>query len=121
MADRVYDKGDERGVFSSAWLGELAEDIHAWACVKGFWDDDRGAGECIALMHSELSEALEAERHGNPPDEHCPEYDSVTIELADCIIRILDYAGAHDLDIGGAIMAKMRFNETRPHKHGKEF
>lgn len=82
---------------------------------------DRNDGECIALMASELSESLEALRHSNPPDKHCPEFDNASVELADCIIRILDFAAARELPLGDAMIAKMRYNQGREYKHGKRF
>ena len=102
-------------------LNDMAYEIHQNAIDKGFWWEERNIGELIALMHSELSEALEATRHGNPVDEHCPEFRSFDIELADCIIRILDVCGNRGMDIDGAITAKMEFNKTRPVLHDKKF
>ena len=102
-------------------LNGLSDQVHQNAVDKGFWENDRNDGECIALMHSELSEALEALRKGNPPDHHCPEFDNATVEFADCIIRILDLCWAREMPIGEALIAKMKFNATRPHKHGKAF
>ena len=98
-----------------------SEAVYQWARRKGFWDGDRNDGEMIALIHSELSEALEAIRHGNPPDDKIPEFSGYEAELADAIIRIMDLAVGRGLRVGEAIVAKMEYNETRPHKHGKEF
>lgn len=72
----------------------------------------------IALMHSELSEALEGLRHGNPPDSHIPEFTSVEAEFADTIIRMMDYAEAKGLRLAEALVAKRMFNMGRERMHG---
>lgn len=97
--------------------------IEAYQTAKDhkFYDRFRSDGEAIALMHSELSECLEAMRRGNPADEHCPSFSNAEVELADCIIRIADFAEHSGFDLGGAIIEKMRFNKTRPPKHNKKF
>lgn len=112
---------EHRNLYITEGLNTLADEIHEWATRKGFWDKERNFGEMIALQHSELSEALEAERHGNPPDDKCPELDSVSAEFADTIIRILDTCAARDIDIEKAIQMKMAYNEGRPFMHGKKF
>ena len=101
-------------------ISKLANRCYQTSASKGFWDAARNKGEMIALMHSELSEMLEGIRKP-AQDHHCPQYTSEEVELADLIIRALDYAGGFELDLAGALDAKMRFNKERPHLHGKKF
>lgn len=104
-------------LFPHCW-NRLAREVNGVAREKGWWDSDRSDGEIVALMHSELSEALEGLRKGNPDDEHVPGYPSVAVELADTVIRIMDFSVARGHDVAGAIFAKKEFNKTRPRKHG---
>lgn len=97
---------------------EKAKEINQTARDKGWWDGKRNDGEIIALMHSELSEALEALRLGNPPDDHIPEFTGVEAEMADVIIRIMDFGIARGYRIAEALEAKIAYNKTRAHKHG---
>lgn len=101
-------------------LKNLLTEIHACCAGHGFWDGQQNDYEKMALIHTEISEATEALRKGNPPDKHCPEFGELEVELADAVIRIFDYAAARNLDIAGAMSAKMEFNLDRPFKHGKE-
>lgn len=93
-------------------FANLAKAINGWMKAQGFWESSN-KGEKIALMHSELSECLEAIRKGDAENEE--------EELADCIIRIFDYAGQHDMNLGIALCEKMQKNLLRPRKHGKGF
>lgn len=99
-------------------LNNFIKECHRIATKKGWWDEKRNDGELIALMHSELSEALEAMRNHNKKDII---KDNIAEELADCCIRIFDYCGAREIDLEKALFKKIKYNKTRPYRHDKKF
>lgn len=101
---------------------ELMYTIHSIAKEQGFWPNgERNTGEAIALIHSEVSEALESNRSGDPPDPVLQEFNNTTVELADAIIRIMDLAAGNCWPLGAAIIAKVKCNKKRGFKHERLF
>lgn len=105
--------------FKNPGIEDLKKIIHQNAVDHGWWDEERSIPEIIALCHSELSEALEAYRNKEPmvwSNDGKP--DGIAVEMADCIIRILDWFGKEEIDVAETIMIKHMYNVTRPYKHG---
>lgn len=102
-------------------LKELAVVAHKDAEEKGWLEEKRSFGDIIALIHSELSEALEDYRNGHAPHHIYFEKDKpcgIPIELADAVIRIAQYCGSTGIDLNNAVTVKIGYNRTRPHRHG---
>lgn len=106
-------------------LRQLMIDSQRIAHDHGFITKLHNFSEKIALIHSELSEALEEYRAGHPVSEvyygENGKPEGVGVELADAIIRICDLAQSLDIPLVFAIEEKQAFNLTRPFKHGKQF
>lgn len=100
----------------------LQSEIHTMAKEKGWWDEPRTLGDVLCLVHSEISEALEEFRNGHAPDEiyfaESGKPEGVPVELADAVIRILDYFGYLGLSAEKVLQLKVDYNATRSHRHG---
>lgn len=97
----------------------LAALCHQWfSHIQGF--DDMNVPKDLMLVVTELGEACEADRKPGPSG-HIPEFTGLEEELADALVRILHMAGKYDLRIGAAFVEKMRYNFSRPVRHGKEY
>lgn len=104
-------------------IGDWQKYIHDWAKRKGWWDSPRATGDIFANFHAEISEAWEEYRNGkgmNEIYEKDGKPEGVPIELADAIIRIMDFAEANGIDLDAAIDQKMAYNEKRPYRHGNK-
>lgn len=118
-------------------IGELQEKIHAWAVAKGWWvnfpppetfkvrnpemtaEVSHHIAAKLCLVHSEVSEALEALRINEMhyvDEKGKPE--GVASELADTVIRVFNLASALGIDMDKVLCEKMAYNEGRPYQHG---
>ncbi len=124
-------------------IAEMQKQAYENAKAKGFHDSENNVGEMLMLVVSELGEALDAHRSGNMTEDRVkpfiPRYaegktsdeyhalfrdtvkDTFEDELADTVIRIGDLCGVMGIDLEAHVKAKMRYNTTRPYKHGKKY
>lgn len=103
-------------------LNQVQEQIYTAMQINGFWNGEQdNLPSKVALVHSELSELLEANRKAVTNDDKVPEFTGEEAEAADTIIRLLDMAGRYQWRLAEAIVAKMLFNLSRPYKHGKQY
>ena len=114
--DSKVTKGDYAGDDFRITI-KVRENLSWWLNPKTGKRIRRNKGEMLALIHSEISECLEGERKCLM-DDNLPHRRMAEVELADAIIRILDYAGGFGYDLDGAFCEKMAYNKRRlDHKH----
>ena len=122
-------------------LNEISKQVYEANKLKGFDVKNENLGQTLCLIHSEISEALEAIRHDKKASLMAFDYreedretdldfqsdftaiikDTFEDEIADTFIRLMDLVGALEIDIDRHIELKRKFNSLREYKHGKAF
>ena len=122
-------------------LNEISKQVYEANKLKGFDVKKENIGQTLCLIHSEISEALEAIRKDKKASLMAFDYreedretdldfqsdftslikDTFEDEIADTFIRLMDLVGALEIDIDSHIELKRRYNSLREYKHGKAF
>lgn len=113
---------------ATSTISDLQVTIHQQNKDMGWWDKPREEGTLLMLIVSEVAEAMEGERK-DLMDDHLPHRKMAEVELADAVIRILDYAESKGYDVAGAMAEKLVYNrhradhqrENREKDNGKKF
>lgn len=133
IIDEAGEKAPRSQLATLCFDGETAETLqqgaaalqklcHGLAARSGWWTDRKtgepfsreqiNVAEKLCLIHSEISEAMEGDRK-DLMDDKLPHRKMLEVELADALIRIYDLAGFLNLDLAGATIEKLAFNQQR--------
>ena len=120
-----YFRNEIHGITGQSYIKRAARTMvdfcHGIAKESGWWNQDDPNTDTrnplhfsnkLALIHSEVSEAMEGDRK-SLMDDKLPHREMMEVELADAVIRIFDLAGGYGMDLPGAIAEKLAFNTQR--------
>ena len=123
----------------ATFLNPVCKEVYEANKLKGFDVKKENLGQTLCLIHSEISEALEASRTNSYTDANLNAVGGWVLdedfilaykvmikgtfeeEIADAFIRLMDLVGALEMDIDKHIELKRRYNSLREYKHGKSF